>query len=97
MLGLRREYSHVLTFNGRRFNRVLIDRHYEENHPDISDQLILELIRAQDGKEQEPAAIRNGFLYFKIEDKWQGKRYRLILTYCEDDFLGVINAFRVKV
>jgi hypothetical protein len=93
---LRREHPFALTFNGRRSNRVLIDQHYEENHPDMPDQLILELIRAQDGKEQEPAATRNGFLYFKIEDRWQGKRYRLILTYCEEDYLGVINAFRVK-
>ena len=93
---LRREYPYVLTFNGRRFNRVLIDRHYEDNHPDMSDELILELIKAQDGKEQEPAATRNGFWYFKIEDRCQGKLYRLILTYCEEDFLGVINAFRVK-
>ena len=96
MPDLRREYPHALTFNRRRFNRVLIDRHYEDNHPDMSDQTILELIKAQDGTEQEPAAERNGFLYFKIEDRWQGKRYRLILTYGEDDFLGVINAFRVK-
>lgn len=49
-----------------------------------------------DGKEQEPAATRNGFWYFKIEDRCQGKLYRLILTYCEEDFLGVINAFRIK-
>lgn len=96
MPDLRREYPYTLTFNRRRFTRVLIDRHYEESHPDMSDQLILELIRAQDGKEQEPAAMRNGYLYFKIEDRWQGKRYRLILTYCGEDFLGVINAFRVK-
>lgn len=96
MTGSRREYPGGLIFNGRRFNRVIIDQHYAENHPDMSDQLILELTGALDGKEQEPAAMRNGFHYFKIEDRWQGKRYRLILTYCEEDFLGVINAFRVK-
>ena len=96
MPDLRREYPHALTFNGRRFSRVLIDQHYQQNHPDMSDQTILELIKAQDGTQQEPAAEQDGFLYFKIEDRWQGKRYRLILTYCEEDYLGVINAFRVK-
>ena len=92
----RREYPLQITFNKRSFTRVVIDPHYEENHPDMTDGLILELVKVLDGKEQEASSISDGFYYFKIVDRRLGKLYRLILTYCEEDFLGVINAFRVK-
>ena len=92
----RREYQLCLTFNGRVFTRVLIDPHYKKKHPDMTDQLILELVKAQNGKEQEASSVHGGFHYFKIVDSYQDKLYRLILTYCEEDFLGVINAFRVE-
>ena len=92
----RREYPLQITFNKRRFTRVVIDPHYKGKHPDMTDQLILQLVKALDGKEQEASSSSGGFHYFKIVDRWQGKFYRLILTYCEEDFLGVINAFRAK-
>lgn len=92
----RREHLLTLTFNKRLFTQVVIDPHYKEKHPEMTDALILELVKAQDGKQQEPVSIRDGFSYFRIVDEWQGRHYRLILTYCEEDFLGVINAFRVK-
>src|SRR5689334_7608771 len=95
-MGERREHNLNLTFNQRIFTRVIIDPHYEQKHPDMTDQLILELVKAQDGKQQEPVSVRNGFSYFRIEDSLREKAYRLILTYCEADFLGVINAFRVE-
>ena len=95
-MNARREYILTLTFNMRIFTRVIIDCHYEINHPDITDTLILDLVRAQNGKEQEPSSVLNGFSYFRIVDCLKGKFYRLILTYCEEDFLGVINAFRVE-
>ena len=92
----RREYQINIVFNKRAFVRVIIDPHYEENHSTMTDELILELVKAQDGKEQEASTVRDGFHYFKIVDRWQNKLYRIILTYCEDDFIGVINVFRVK-
>lgn len=33
----RRSYNVVLTANGRLITEVVIDPHYEENHPDIND------------------------------------------------------------
>lgn len=92
----RREYSLAITFNKRCFSRVVIDPHYEEKHPDITDQLILELVKQLDGRDIEPEGEADGFKYFAHEMDWQHKSYRIVLTYCEEDFLGVINVFRVK-
>ena len=92
----RREYSVTLTFNQRTFIKVIIDPHYEEKHSDINDSLILELVKLLDGTEAEAEDETNGFKYFAREMFWRSKKYRIILTYCEEDFLGVINVFRVK-
>ncbi len=92
----RREYELVVTLNKRQFNRVVIDPHFEKNHPDMTDQLILELVKCLDRSESEPISERDGFTYLAREIRWQDKPYRVVLTYCDEDFLGVINAFRVK-
>ncbi len=92
----RREHLFSVTLNGRHFVRIVIDPHYEKNHPDITDQLILKLIQQLDGVQSESADDKDGFTYLAHELSWQEKSYRLILTYCDEDFLGVINAFRVK-
>jgi hypothetical protein len=49
-----------------------------------------------EGTELDPSNELNGFKYFASELCWQDKFYRIVLTYCEEDFLGVINAFRVE-
>jgi hypothetical protein len=96
MVDGRREYPFSITLNGRLFTRVVIDPHYEENHPDITDQLILNLIQLLDGTQSDPVSRKDGFVYLAQEISWKEKSYRLVLTYCDEDFLGVINAFRVK-
>ena len=92
----RREYPLAIVFNKRHFTRVVVDPHYEKNHPDTTDQLVLDLLRLLDGSESDPVSENDGFKYFAETLTWQGKSYRIVLTYCEEDFLGVINAFRVK-
>ena len=92
----RREYPLTIAFNRRRFNLVVIDTHYEIKHPEITDQLIMELVRLLDGSELDPVGEADGFKYFAHELALQSKPYRIVLTYCEEDFLGVINVFRVK-
>jgi hypothetical protein len=92
----RREYPLSIILNKRCFTLVVIDTHYEKKHPEITDQLILELVRHLDGSNIELADESGGFKYFAHEMYWQSKPYRIVLTYCEEDFLGVINVFRVK-
>jgi hypothetical protein len=50
----RRSYALNLVVNGRPINEVVIDAHYEIKHPDIKDDLILELVRGLGGKEFQP-------------------------------------------
>lgn len=92
----RREYSFNITLNNRIFTTVIIDSHYEIKHPDINDQIILLLLEQINGSIIELSDESNGFKYFAQEIYWNLKPYRIILTYCEEDFLGVINAFRIK-
>lgn len=100
MKGRRHEYLMKLTFNGKEICRVLIDQHYQENHAEsMDDELILELIRTLDGETFPVEEDDDGFQYFKVEPVLhQSKPYRVILVMCLlDDFLGVINAFRVNL
>lgn len=92
----RRAYNLTLTINGRLITEVVIDPHYEEKHPDISDQLILELVRELDGKEYAPSVRQDDWEFFTLDHlEHKGKQYRLV--WCMQDhalFIGVINAFR---
>ena len=95
----RTEYLVQLILNGRKLKRVIIDPHYREKHSKaMSDDLILELVKTLDGRRFDPVSWQGEFEFFKIQPVlWKGKPYRLILTLCQsDDFLGVINAFRVE-
>lgn len=98
----RKVYTSTFTeFNGRAHFSVVIDQHYKEKHPEISDALILEMLSFEiSGKQFDPEdeADDDGFQYFKIEPViYQEQPYRLILvTHSTESYLGVVNAFRVE-
>jgi len=94
----RIEYKLEITINKRKLTKVIIDQHYIENHPDMDDEKILELVKTINGETFEVEKEGNGFQYFKVEPvSLEDKPYRLVLMLCiYDDFLGVINAFRVN-
>ena len=92
----RRAYRLSLTVNGRQVNEVVIDPHYETKHADISDALILELVKGLDGKEFQPDE-RDGEWEFFMLDRMEhrGRQYRLIWCMRNGSpLLGVINCFR---
>ncbi|MBI3793669.1 MAG: hypothetical protein HY280_02945 [Nitrospinae bacterium] len=93
----RPEYLLKLTINERRIIRVVIDQHYKGKHPYLDDQMILEMLKGLDGQNFPFEEIHGDFSYFKAEPVFfDGKPYRLILLLSEtDNFLGVVNAFRV--
>ena len=95
-MGERREYNLALILNKRYFKLLVIDSHYEKKHSDINDKLILQLVEQLNGINIEPVDESGGFKYFAYEMRWKSKKYRLVLTYCDEDFLGVVNVFRVK-
>ena len=92
----RRAYVLRLEVNSRQVNEVVIDPHYQTKHADISDALILELVKRLAGKEFQ-ADERDGEWEFFMLDRieHQSKQYRLV--WCMRDeclFIGVINCFR---
>lgn len=94
----RPEYSLKIRINGRNLNRVVIDQHYKEKHAEsINDQLILELIKELDGRTFPIEEEHGEFQYFAVDPVAKDdKPYRLVLLLCiSDDYLGVINAFRI--
>jgi hypothetical protein len=95
----RPEYQLKIKLNGRLFSRVIIDQHYKLKHSEsMNDQLILELVKSLDGEELTPESKKGDFEFFKVDPILRdSKPYRVILTICLfDDFVGVINAFRVE-
>ena len=92
----RNEYALKLQINGRLLSRVIIDQHYKEKHPDMSDKLIIELVKTLNGGEFDIQMQRGPYEYFAVEPvHLDEKVYRLVLLLCiGEDFIGVVNAFR---
>ena len=84
----RRSHPLTIRFNERLFTRVEIDPHFEKKHPDMTDPIILELVKALEGKISPAVDEDHGFKFF-VEHPWlHGKAYRIILTYSDADVLG---------
>ena len=94
----RPEYRLKTTLNGRHLNRVVIDQHYRLKHGDtVNDEIILDLIKTLDGRKLLPEKVQGDNEYFTIEPVCrEEKPYRMVLVLClADDYLGVVNVFRV--
>lgn len=94
----RNEYELRITINHRQLVRVIIDQHYREKHSDLSDDLILKLVKTLDGGNYDIERSDGEFEYFAVEPVYlENKLYRVVLALCIwDDYLGVVNAFRIR-
>jgi hypothetical protein len=92
----RRSYPTDLVINGRPIHEIVIDSHYEAKHSDMSDALILELVRSLDGREFQPEERDGEWEFFMLDRiEHQKKTYRLVWCLRDDClFIGVINCFR---
>lgn len=63
----RRSYALNLIINGRHINEVVVDAHYEGKHPDISDAIILELVKGLAGKEFQPDERTAEWEFFMLD------------------------------
>lgn len=74
----KKPYSLLLEVNGYQFSQVDISQHYQVKHSDITDELILELLKLfVDKKTFQPDKLTTD--YFVLEKiLYQGKRYKLI-------------------
>ena len=74
----KKTYSLPLKVNGYSFQKVDISRHYQKKHSDITDELILELLRLfVDKKDFQPDKLTTD--YFVLERVLHhGKKYKLV-------------------
>lgn len=95
---MRNRYDISILFRGIDFNEVIIDQHYTEKHFDVSDWIILELVKCLHNKSVEIKSDNDKFIYFVAEPLFHNyKPYRLIfLLEKENSYIGVINAFRIQ-
>ncbi len=98
---MQREYDLKLIINGKTFNRVLIDDHYEIKHSKVvNDALILEMVKTLNGRTYEHEKIvPSGWEIYVVDPLYlEGKSYRLIwCSHPGEDCIGVINAFRRRL
>jgi hypothetical protein len=78
ILSETKTYSLSLETNGYSFRQVEISQHYKEKHPDITDELILELLKLfVDKKDFQPDKLTTD--YFVLEKILHlGKKYKLV-------------------
>ena len=95
---VRSEYEVSLVINGRHFRRIVIDPHYKERHSELSDELIVKLVKKISGSFFRVEKQDKYFEYFKVEPVFLDfSPYRLIFLLSKrDDFVGIVNAFRVR-
>lgn len=85
-----------ITINGRRISKIIVDPHVEK-HKDITDDVILDLVRELDGAEQQPDDTKPPFEYFVSLIQIYGRQYRIVWL-LEDNqlYIGIITAFRER-
>lgn len=95
---MRPEYALWLIINEREISRIIIDQHYRDKRSDLNDYKILEMVKTLDGQNFPIETVRGEYEFFRVEPVYLDKKpHRLVLILClSDDFLGVVNAFRVE-
>lgn len=85
-----------LEVNGYQFSKVDINHHYLEKHPDITDELILELLKLfVDKKTFQPDKLTTD--YFVLEKiLHQNKKYKLVWQIENKTSLIVVNCYRIR-
>lgn len=95
---MRKEFDVTIKFNHKHLHPLIIDSHFMDSHPNMTFEIIVELVKTLDGGIFEAQEEKDAWSYYAIEPTfYHGKPYRIILvTHREENYLGVINAFRVK-
>ena len=89
-------YSLKIEVNGYQFSGLVISHHYQEKHADITDELILELLKLfVNGKTFQPDKLTTD--YFVLEKiLHQGKKYKLIWQIENQKTFIVVNCYRIR-
>lgn len=80
--------------NRRKVSAIVLDPHIKK-HPDITDEVVIELVRLLAGTESDPVTVDRDFEYFVSFLSFNGKGYRLVwLLERGKVYIGVITAYR---
>ena len=92
----KKTYSLSLETNGCSFRQVEISQHYKEKHSDITDELILELLKLfVDKKDFQPDKLTTD--YFVLEKILHlGKKYKLVWQIENQKIFIVVNCYRIR-
>ena len=92
----RKTYTLKLEVNGYCFQKVEISQHYQKKHPDITDELILELLKLfADKRTFQPDKLTTD--YFVLEKIfYQEKKYKLVWQIENQSSFIVVNCYRIK-
>ena len=79
------EYNCDLVFHGQQINKFTITDHFQENHPELSIELIANLVKKLDKKEAELTNYQGKRKVFKWRTVYQNKNYRLIFWFKDNE------------
>lgn len=86
----------TIFINGVSISRIVIDDHVGK-HPDISHDVIIDLVRMLDGTENAPDDVSQGFEYFVSHLVLNQKSYKLVwLLESNQVYIGIITAHRTR-
>jgi hypothetical protein len=89
-------YKLQILVNGKNITELIIGDHYKENHPDINDEIIIDLVSLLDGK-RFVGEKTDQYEYFRSELERNQKLYGLIWILEENKvYVGVINTYRIN-
>lgn len=91
----RREFIiRKITVNGKSISRVLVDDHVRK-HKDVTDDLILDLVKQLDGTDSLPDDVKGEFQYYVNLFESEGKQYKIVWLLEKGKlYIGVVTVYR---
>ena len=93
----RREFViKKITVNGLSIKRIVVDPHVDK-HKDITDDLILDLVRQLDGTDNLPDDVNDNYEYYVNLLESEGKQYKLVWLLEKGKlYIGILTVYRDK-
>jgi len=83
-----------INVNGCTITKVIVDSHVRK-HPDITDDIILDLVRTLDGGDFRPADVKPPFEYYVNLEFLGDKQYRIVWLLDQHEiYIGVVTVYR---
>ncbi|OFZ24508.1 MAG: hypothetical protein A2381_05460 [Bdellovibrionales bacterium RIFOXYB1_FULL_37_110] len=93
-MGRKEFIINKVIINGRPVKRIIVDEHVDK-HRDITDDIIIDLVRLLDGVYQLPEEIKPPFEYYTTLLILNEKQYRLVWLLEENElYIGIITTYR---